>query len=183
MPIYLYIDILVILFPFLLSFDKKVAYYKKWKYLFPAILLSGAFFVAWDMLFTHLQVWSFNPAFLLGIKLGNLPLEEVLFFFGSSFQLCFCVRSTDCLYTKGFSITLFLKNQSAIFSYFYCIWIDFFFKNIYSFSVFTIGTNFNLSHSFYQSFLFRKVLCSLCDLFDSLFNNEWISYQSSYSYI
>jgi lycopene cyclase domain-containing protein len=88
-PIYLYLDLLVILFPLLLSFDKKVAYVKKWKYLFPAIFISGCFFVVWDMIFTHMNVWSFNPNYLVGINIGNLPLEEVLFFLVVPFSCVF----------------------------------------------------------------------------------------------
>lgn len=77
---YLLLNILSVVFPFILSFDKKVAFYKHWKYMFPAIAITGVFFVAWDMLFTAWGVWSFNPEFILGIYVFNLPLEEVLFF-------------------------------------------------------------------------------------------------------
>ncbi|RYF87848.1 MAG: lycopene cyclase domain-containing protein [Chitinophagaceae bacterium] len=67
--------------PLLLSFDKKVAFFKKWKYLFPAMLLPAIFYIVWDSWFTTLGVWSFNPAYITGTTLGNLPVEEVLFFF------------------------------------------------------------------------------------------------------
>ncbi len=77
---YLWLDILSLTFPLLLSFDKKVAFYKHWKYLLPAILLNGTLFVLWDMYFTEHGVWSFNPAYTCGVYLVNLPIEEVLFF-------------------------------------------------------------------------------------------------------
>lgn len=67
--------------PLALSFDKKVAFYKKWKYLFPAMLLPALFYIAWDIFFTSKGVWSFNENYITGIKLANLPIEEVLFFF------------------------------------------------------------------------------------------------------
>ena len=89
MPIYLYLDLLVIAFPLLLSFDKKVAYFKTWKYLFPAILIIGAFFVLWDMQFTRMNIWSFNQKYLLGIYMYNLPIEEVLFFIVVPFSCVF----------------------------------------------------------------------------------------------
>ncbi|MCW5918119.1 MAG: lycopene cyclase domain-containing protein [Ferruginibacter sp.] len=67
--------------PLLLSFDKKVAFYKEWKYLLPASLLPAAFYIAWDMFFTYKGVWNFNPDYIQGTHLGYLPIEEVLFFF------------------------------------------------------------------------------------------------------
>jgi len=39
--------------PFLLSFDKKVSFYKEWKYFLPVNLAVGAFFIAWDVWFTR----------------------------------------------------------------------------------------------------------------------------------
>ncbi len=77
---YLLIDLLTISIPFLRSFEPRIAFYKKWSLLFPAIALTGTCFVLWDMLFTHWRVWGFNEQYLLGIYLFNLPLEEILFF-------------------------------------------------------------------------------------------------------
>lgn len=77
---YLVLDIASILFPLALSFDNKVAFYKLWKYLFPSIFISGVFFILWDILFTAQGVWGFNPKYISGIYIFNLPLEEVLFF-------------------------------------------------------------------------------------------------------
>ena len=77
---YLVLDIASVLFPLALSFDKKVAFYKLWKYLFPAMVISGAFFILWDVLFTAQGVWGFNPKYITGINVFNLPIEEVLFF-------------------------------------------------------------------------------------------------------
>lgn len=77
---YLLLNIASVIFPFLLSFDKKVAFYKTWKYLFPAMLISGLFFILWDVLFTAKGVWGFNAEYITGVYIVNLPLEEVLFF-------------------------------------------------------------------------------------------------------
>jgi lycopene cyclase domain-containing protein len=77
---YLVLNIASVLFPFILSFDKKVAFYKLWKYLFPSMFISGVFFILCDMLFTSQGVWGFNPEYITGIYVYNLPLEEVLFF-------------------------------------------------------------------------------------------------------
>jgi lycopene cyclase domain-containing protein len=82
--------------PLALSFDKKVAFYKQWKYLFPAMLLPAAFYIAWDIFFTSKGVWSFNENYITGIKLSNLPIEEVLFFFIVPYCCLFiyeCIRA------------------------------------------------------------------------------------------
>ncbi|MES2430024.1 MAG: lycopene cyclase domain-containing protein [Bacteroidota bacterium] len=67
--------------PLCLSFDKKVAFYKNWKYLFPAMLFPAIFYIVWDFYFTDKGVWSFNDNYVSGLNIYNLPVEEVLFFF------------------------------------------------------------------------------------------------------
>lgn len=82
--------------PLALSFDKKVAYHTKWKYLFPAMLLPALLYIAWDMYFTHKGVWWFNEKYITGITIGNLPVEEVLFFIIVPYCSIFiyeCIRS------------------------------------------------------------------------------------------
>lgn len=82
--------------PLALSFDKKVAFYKKWKYLFPAMIIPALLYIIWDFYFTAQGVWSFNEAYITGIKLYNLPVEEVLFFFIVPYCCLFiyeCIRS------------------------------------------------------------------------------------------
>jgi lycopene cyclase domain-containing protein len=66
--------------PLALSFDRKVAFYRQWKFLFPAIILPALFYICWDIYFTARGVWSFNPTYTSGIYFVNLPFEEVLFF-------------------------------------------------------------------------------------------------------
>ena len=58
---YTYFYILAAAFagPFLLSFDKKVAFYKNWRFLFFATLGPAVFYIAWDMYFTSKGVWGF----------------------------------------------------------------------------------------------------------------------------
>ncbi len=93
---YLYFIILggSLLLPLLLSFDKKVQFYRRWKYLFPAMILPAVLYIAWDVYFTGLGVWSFNPRFISGHYLFNLPVEEVLFFFVVPY--C-CVFIYECI--------------------------------------------------------------------------------------
>lgn len=87
--LYLLLDIGVILFPVLLSFDKKVHYVSEWKYVLGAIFFIGLPFLIHDYCFTHMGIWGFNSTYLTGSYIGNLPIEEVLFFVVVPFSCVF----------------------------------------------------------------------------------------------
>jgi lycopene cyclase domain-containing protein len=70
-----------IFFPLLLSFDRKVAFYRYWKFLFPSTLVTATIFIIWDIYFTRHNVWWFNKEFVTGWFIAGLPVEEWLFFF------------------------------------------------------------------------------------------------------
>lgn len=66
--------------PLVLSFEKKLQFYKQWKYLFPATLLVAAVYICIDIFFTKNGIWGFNSAYHLNMVFLGLPLEEWLFF-------------------------------------------------------------------------------------------------------
>ena len=80
MSLYLIILIISLAGPLALSFEKNLRLYKRWKYLLPAILITMFVFVAWDIIFTRMGCWFFNPMYNSGIYINKLPLEEYLFF-------------------------------------------------------------------------------------------------------
>ncbi len=80
MSLYAWVILLSIAGPFTLSFDKKVNFIGFWKPLLISVFCIGIPFLCWDELFTRLEVWGFNQTYILGIYIGHLPLEEVLFF-------------------------------------------------------------------------------------------------------
>ncbi len=82
--------------PIALSFDKKVAFYKKWKWLFLPVFIPATLYILWDVYFTSKNVWGFNGEYITGIKLFDLPVEEILFFFTVPYCCIFiyeCIRS------------------------------------------------------------------------------------------
>ncbi|WP_207428153.1 lycopene cyclase domain-containing protein [Pedobacter sp. SYSU D00535] len=91
---YLLINFLTIIFPILLSFDSRVRFFSKWKFIFPGLFISGLLFLFWDYLFTIYDVWSFNDSYVLGLYFLNLPLEEILFFITVPFA---CLFIYECL--------------------------------------------------------------------------------------
>ncbi|TZF81885.1 lycopene cyclase domain-containing protein [Pedobacter sp. BS3] len=91
---YLLINFLTVFFPVALSFDKRVQFYKRWKFIFPGLLCTGVLFLLWDYLFTIYDVWWFNPAYITEIYFFNLPVEELLFFITVPFA---CLFIYECL--------------------------------------------------------------------------------------
>jgi lycopene cyclase domain-containing protein len=86
---YLLLDIAAILGPLALSFDSRVQYFSKWKAVFTASLIVAIPFLIWDYFFTLHGVWGFNSDYISGISVGNLPIEEVLFFIVVPFSCTF----------------------------------------------------------------------------------------------
>jgi len=80
MSLYLTLLLCSLAFPLALSFDKKVAFFKYWKTLFPSVLLAGIIFIAADIIFTKNGVWGFNPRYHSGFTPAGIPVEEWLFF-------------------------------------------------------------------------------------------------------
>lgn len=86
---YLLINFFTVLFPVALSFDKRVQFYKSWKFIWPGIIITGLLFLCWDSYFVRHDIWKFNPQYILGISVFSLPLEELLFFVTVPFACLF----------------------------------------------------------------------------------------------
>ena len=112
--LYLTLDIVTIFIPFIASFYPKAPFYREWRYLSPAIVISATFFVFWDASFTQMKVWSFNERYLTGVKIGNLPLEEVLFFICIPYACVFTYFALNYLIKKDF-LFAYQKRVSGIF--------------------------------------------------------------------
>jgi lycopene cyclase domain-containing protein len=87
--------------PFLFSFYPAIRFDKQFPAFFAGNLITAVCFIAWDVVFTSLNVWGFNHRYTLGFDLFNLPGEEVLFFICIPFA---CVFTYHCL-NKFYTIT------------------------------------------------------------------------------
>jgi lycopene cyclase domain-containing protein len=98
--IYLLINFFTIIICFIYSFDKRIRFNRYFKTFFISSTIVAILFILWDVYFTSSGVWWFNYDYVIGIKLGGLPLEEILFFFCIPFS---CVFTYYCL-TKFFDL-------------------------------------------------------------------------------
>ena len=114
MSLYTIILIASISIPFLLSFDKKVQFYKQWKYLLPSIIAIALFYIVGDIYFTKISVWGFNRDYLSGVFLFNLPIEEWLFFIAIPYASIF-LHDVLHAYFPNFRLPNYVSRRLSIF--------------------------------------------------------------------
>ncbi len=109
MSLYLILNLLTVSFPLVRSFEPRVKYYSKWKALFLAMTISATIFIVWDEIFTRNGIWGFNPDYLIGIYLFQLPVEEWLFFFTIPFASLFIYENVVYFIKKPMADTAACK--------------------------------------------------------------------------
>jgi lycopene cyclase domain-containing protein len=107
---YSLIDLSSVLMPFIFSFHSGIRFDRAWRAFVPAIIVTGCLFSIWDSYFTHLGVWGFNRRYITGLMIGNLPIEEVLFFVCIPFA---CMFTFYCL-KKHIKVNLSRKSVGWI---------------------------------------------------------------------
>lgn len=108
MSTYLLINILIIFFPLILSFDKNLKFYKKVPYVLQSIALISTAYIVWDIIATERGDWAFNPEHLIGSYFLGLPIEEILFFITVPYS-CIFIYETVSFYIK--EIRLNINNK------------------------------------------------------------------------
>jgi lycopene cyclase domain-containing protein len=103
MSYYGYILLFSFLGPLSLSFDRKVAYFKRIPRLILPLLFVSGMFIVWDQWFTAMGVWGFNKEYIAGCFLGQLPLEEVLFFVIVPYNCIFIYEVVGAYFQPKFS--------------------------------------------------------------------------------
>lgn len=66
--------------PLVLSFSRKMDFYKSPMRLIISLGIPFLLFVVWDVIAAQRGHWFFNPKYITGNKIYNLPIEEILFF-------------------------------------------------------------------------------------------------------
>lgn len=102
MSYYFWINLLSISVPLIVSFDRRLRFHHNWKYLFPAMLATMVVFIPWDVYKTASGVWGFNPDYLQGLYIFNLPVEEWLFFIAIPYACLFTYHSFEYLIKKDY---------------------------------------------------------------------------------
>jgi lycopene cyclase domain-containing protein len=153
---------------FLLSFDKKTAYYKTWKSLIPALFIVAIIFWMWDSAKTYSQVWGFNPAYYTHL-LGNLPIEEWLFFLTFPFCSVF-IYACMSAYFPNDPLAKFDRPLSILFGFGFLTIGLLFWKNSYTATTWIPAGLFALWHFYrfpntYRTKFYRSFFVGLIPFF------------------
>lgn len=146
--------------PFLFSFHPKLNFYKKWRSLVPALIITMLVFIPWDVVFTKHGFWGFNPEYYLSSTILGLPIEEWLFF------ICIPYACVFTHYALGYYFENFkLSKKSArivalILVIVLLILIGFNYDRWYTFINFSLGVILILIGIKTNIELLRRFLCT-----------------------
>lgn len=128
---YVYVDLFSIVVPFIFSFHPKLKFIANWKSFLPAIFFTSVFFLIWDILYTNIGVWGFNPKYILGVYFFDLPIEEMLFFVCIPYSCLFTYHCLSLLVKKDF-FELYKNLISGILIAILILIFIFYFDRLYS---------------------------------------------------
>lgn len=118
MSVYLLILLVIIIIPLVLSFYKPLRFYSKIQNVWPQLFFVFSGFILWDVLFTQMGIWWFNPDQVAGVYIMGLPVEEILFFPAVFFSMYFVYEVLKYFYGEAkFAIRrqLFFTLSSVLF--------------------------------------------------------------------
>ncbi len=133
MSTYLFLNLLIIIVPLILSFESKIKYYKKFKNLTFAILPIAGIFIVWDSYAAARGDWFFNQDYIFNFKIFYLPIEEILFFITVPYSIIF-LYETAKLYINDANLR-YNKLFYTIVSVIFFIISLFFVSKYYTFTV------------------------------------------------
>ena len=138
MSLYFVLLICSIAVPLLLSFDRKLQFYKQFKIVIPAIIIIAFFYIICDIYLTNMGVWGFNSRYNSNILLYNLPVEEWLFFIVIPYASIFLHESFILYFPKIQLSNKLSKAISIVLIIFLAIVIIFNFHKTYTIYIFSL---------------------------------------------
>ena len=106
---YLLLLLIFMILPGFITLQKKVRITLNIRFLIPAILFTGVIFIIWDIRFTELGIWNFNPDFLTGYEILKLPIEEWLAFIVIPLSAAIIFEYVKIIFHKFEKANLFLS--------------------------------------------------------------------------
>ena len=166
MSVYLIINILIIIVPLFFTFEQNIKFYKKLPRLFLSILVVGSVYVLWDSFAASRGDWSFNEKYLIGIRLCNLPLEEILFFLSVPYAIIFLYETGKFYFSNNLQTELpYKRSFYNIISILLFLIALIFLKQDYTFIVLFFTSSFILLANLIYPELLRSKLYWLLILF------------------
>ncbi|MCX7878666.1 MAG: lycopene cyclase domain-containing protein [Ignavibacteria bacterium] len=98
---YFIVLICCIIVPLMKSFSREINFYRNPASLVISIALPFFIFILWDIYATSRGHWDFNPDYITGYRIYNLPIEEVLFFIVIPFCGLFTWEVVKYFYKKS----------------------------------------------------------------------------------
>lgn len=136
---YLLINLFTIIIPLARSFETRIYFYSKWKFCFIAIAVTGLAFLLWDYYKTLYGVWGFNDKYCVGLKIGGLPVEEILFFFTVPYACIFIYEAIGYFIDKRLEDSLLIRYITWVGGATMFIMSFFVTNKAYTFTVLLIG--------------------------------------------
>ena len=101
MSVYLFINLCILAIPLCLSFERRIAFYKKWPAVFLSIAIVGIFYILWDIFATWAGHWWFNSRYVSSAEFFFLPFEEILFFVTAPYSCLFIYEVLEFFHQIG----------------------------------------------------------------------------------
>ena len=120
-----------ILYPLAQSFEKRVYMHRKFRFIFPGVVSIGLIYIVWDIWFTRLGIWGFNPNYTRDLRLAGLPLEEWLFFLIIPY-CCIFLFEVLRFFVKRFYYPRFARISLLVLLTIFLILIPFTYERIYT---------------------------------------------------
>ena len=117
-----------------MSFERKIKFYKNYNNLTFSMFSVGVPFLIWDIIAENKGDWMFNNKFICGLKIFNLPIEEILFFITVPYSIMF-LYETFIYYLTPKKIS-FNRNYLFLFAIIFLITAIIYYQQNYTFTVF-----------------------------------------------